>query len=274
MGVNEADLKVWLSMDDDLVSPMHRGACLSPRRCPHDIVRQFRLKVSMCQWTHVVRHCRSFLVLAAKLTGVDRLDVSQDFAGVLCHPNDRVPEQGEDLQCMELFCGAFSGWSQVFNACQKLGYTCEVRLAADISPECVVSYQRSFCELDDTVVGTWNFDIDGNDLPSRCLLETDIRNFRWTYLTGRYVVDFLVASPPCQPWSRANRGPGLLSSDGELLLGTIGLARFIRPRVLAIELVSGLVQHAHFRQIILEILWVCTEMVSGAQLERSSSSES
>ena len=249
MGVHDVCLNVWIDLDDDLVAPVHRGASLVPRFCPHDIVRKFRLKVSMCQWTHVVRHCQSFVILAARLDGVDSLDVSRDFSGVVCKSSDRTPMDRDALQCMELFCGAFSGWSQVLDACQNLGYTCDMRLAADISPECIVAYQRTFCDGDDLVVGPWNFDVPGNDLPDRCLVETDIRNYRWTYLTGCYVMDFCVASPPCQPWSRANKGPGLLSSDGGLLLDTIGLARIIRPRVLAIELVSGLVQHAHFRQV-------------------------
>ena len=249
MGVHEVCLDIWINLDDDLVAPVHRGASLVPRFCPHDIVRKFRLKVSMCQWTHVVRHCQSFVILAARLDGVDSLDVSRDFSGLVCKSSDRTPMDRDALQCMELFCGAFSGWSQVFDACQKLGYTCDMRLAADISPECIVAYQRTFCDGDDLVVGPWNFDVPGNDLPDRCLMETDIRNYRWTYLTGCYVMDFCVASPPCQPWSRANKGPGLLSSGGSLLLDTIGLARIIRPRVLAIELVSGLVQHAHFRQV-------------------------
>ena len=61
------------------------------------------------------------------------LDASDDFAGVLPNPSERLTRDNEALECVEYFCGAFSGWTQVFDALPSLGLPCNVKLALGIS---------------------------------------------------------------------------------------------------------------------------------------------
>ena len=226
-----------------------RGLLLDPIRCAHDLCGRFTVIVTMSQWLHVIQHCSCFLVVAARLRQGDILDTCADFAGVAPDPAERTNLPNSDLSCVELFAGSFSGWSQVISACTELGFPCKTRMALDLDHDCISAYSKTFHIDPDEVFGPWSFEWLADQLPTCSLIESDVRSYKWLHLVGMQTVDLMTCSPPCPPWSRANRAPGLTCSEGQLLLDTCGIAKIIRPKVLCIEMVSGLGSHSHFRMV-------------------------
>ena len=247
MSAEKVVLAVRLASEGDLVESYRRGISLLPHRCPHDVTRYFKAVISMNQWTHTVQGSTRFLMIAAHLFPHDVLDTTGDFAGVMLLPDERMSQNDTTLQCIELFCGGFSGWTQVVHAISERGHLANVRIASDIEPQCVDAYQTSFRVHESC--GPWDFSCFHDDLPDNVVLKTDVRNFRWMHLTGREVYDMMMVSAPCQPWSKANYGPGLSSDDGLLTIDALGIAKLLKPRILMLEMVSGMVHHPHYRFI-------------------------
>ena len=54
------------------------------------------------------------------------------------------------------------------------------------------------------------------------------------------------AFPPCQPFSTASRGPGLMVQEWQAVLHLTSLLEVIRPPVLCLEQVRGFALHPHF----------------------------
>ena len=240
-------LQIQIATEGPLVEHFFGGQSLVPLRCAHDISRSFEALVTMDQWTHVIRHSCSFVVIAAKLVNCRVLDTTIDFAGVLPMPNQRSVPLSEDLSCAEFFCGGFSGWSQTIHQLSDANIPAHVRFAIDSSRPCIDAYVKTFGAVD--AGGPWSFTSFPNDLPPKIAVEADIRGFKWTHLLGSDAIDILMASPPCPPWSKANHAPGLANEQGCLMLDTVGLIKIIGPRAFALENVGGLASHAHFRYI-------------------------
>ena len=249
MAVSYVTLRVTLDTDGPFIDHMHNGVSLLPRRCAHDLSRVFLAKVTMSQWTHVVRQVRSFVMIAARLRTPNQLDASADFSGVVPRADLRIQDADGSWKCAEFFCGAFSGWSQVIDRLPEVGIPCNMKLALDLSDDCITCYARSFNIPMSAKLGPWYFDWDHDELPDRLAIQADIRCFKWTHLLGVSQLHLGLASPPCPPWSKANHGPGLLVDDGALMLDIIGLMKLVQPKTIALEMVSGISSHAHFRQV-------------------------
>ena len=249
MAASHVILDIALATDGPLVEHRYNGVPLTPSRCAHDLDRHMQAKVSMPQWTHVIRKVTSFIMIAAKLHGSNLLDSSTDFAGILPNPLERTTRDASTLGCVEYFCGAFSGWSQVFDALPSHEVPCHVKLALDLSSACARAYQQSFDLPNHVVRGPWFFGQDEDELPTTLCIESDIRSYKWLHLLGTDTIHLNVASPPCPPWSKANHGPGLAVPDGALLLDVLGVFKLTQPKVIAIEMVAGMSDHSHYRHI-------------------------
>ena len=62
----------------------------------------------------------------------------------------------------------------------------------------------------------------------------------WKHLFSNEAFDLLVMSPPCPAWSYAAMQQGLLRPDGRLTLHAWGLVNLLRPRIVLMEMVSGM----------------------------------
>lgn len=59
----------------------------------------------------------------------------------------------------------------------------------------------------------------------------------WHYLVKP--IDLLLASPPCQPWSKAGSEQGLESADGRLIVLMMLQCAVLQPAVICMEEVSA-----------------------------------
>ena len=249
MAPSHVTLNVVLTTTGSDVDAMHNGVSLLPQRCAHDLSKTCLARVTMSQWTHVVSKVRRFIMIAARYRTPGMLDATGDFAGVVPHAAERRQEADDGFSCVELFSGAFSGWSQIVDRLPEIGIPCHMKLALDLSDDCATCHSKSFDIPASAKMGPWYFEWLHDDLPSRIFIESDIRSFKWTHMLGTNLVHLCFASPPCQPWSKANHGPGLFADDGTLMLDVIGLMKLLQPKAVGLEMVSGITSHAHFRQV-------------------------
>ena len=78
------------------------------------------------------------------------------------------------------------------------------------------------------------------------IFSTDIQMGWWLSCIGRSVLDLMFLSAPCQPWSSASSGKGLLSEDGWSSLVALVVAAYLRPKLVGWEQVSGIQKHKHW----------------------------
>lgn len=90
-------------------------------------------------------------------------------------------------------------------------------------------------------------------------IQANIEHGWWKYLFQP--IDMVLASPPCQPWSRAGSEQGLESIDGRLIVMTIVQCVLLRPAVLCMEEVSAILSHRHFAWIREFLQWGGFELV-------------
>lgn len=94
------------------------------------------------------------------------------------------------------------------------------------------------------------FLIMNNELP---LIETDVCDFDFSNLNKH--VDLLAAGPPCQPFSSGGKHAGYLDKRN-MFPEVIRAVRFLKPRAILIENVSGLLRECfseYFEYIILQL---------------------
>lgn len=66
---------------------------------------------------------------------------------------------------------------------------------------------------------------------------------------AKYPAAEVRASPPCQPWSGAGKGAGLMSKDGQSLLHTLDFVAASKPGNFFLENVRGLVRHTDWPEV-------------------------
>ena len=91
--------------------------------------------------------------------------------------------------------------------------------------------------------------IKHNSLPSSFVLLADIRDPRVYVVSGLIGINTWLASPPCQPWSKASWQRGLDDEDGESFAIFVMWAGVSRVRILNLENVPGLPDHPHYRDL-------------------------
>ena len=164
-------------------------------------------------------------------------------------PENRQADVADDFCVLELFCGGFSGWSQVTRCLKEMQFPIMTGVALDIEPTCVDAYHRTF---GGTLIGSnmnAPLDEDGN-LPPLKVIESDMMEFGWVHLAGTTQYPIGVASPPCPPWSKAALNPpGLRRKDGNLTPASIAILALFGCRVICLENVAGLAQHPHWNVI-------------------------
>ena len=153
----------------------------------------------------------------------------------------------------ELFARGFSGWAHALRRLCEMGMKIDHRFAVEIDSECVEAYSRSHnfkyrC-------GPSAFKWDDDELPSHLLVNADVRDGGWFHLTGTYLVDLMMMSPPCPAWSLATTAPGLMKEEGRLTIDAISLCNLVRPKVILLENVSSMRNHEHWRFIRQTLEW-------------------
>eukprot|EP00438_Fugacium_kawagutii_P033756 Skav215072 [mRNA] locus=scaffold2575:13654:17844:+ [translate_table: standard] len=97
-------------------------------------------------------------------------------------------------------------------------------------------------------------------MPSRCVLIADATSIQTLFLAGIFQTNIWLASPPCQPWSKAGTMKGLDTLDGLQFMRLIGAAALMKVKAMLVENVPGFKEHPHHVQILTmleQIGWRC-----------------
>eukprot|EP00438_Fugacium_kawagutii_P021445 Skav226905 [mRNA] locus=scaffold853:98357:103755:+ [translate_table: standard] len=256
MSPNVVTLRGTIAMEANRVRFWYGDKPLFPQRCAHDTTRSVSIRISMSQWTHVVQHTSSFVLINAKVTGAMRvlLDTTDAVSSVTTLRLSREELGWSMINTVELFAGGFSGWTHAVRSLSAEGFAFNHFLALDHDLDCAEAYMAS--HPIDTRVGPGDLSWDDDDLPGSMFVVCELSQLNWIHLLGILPVHMLLMSPPCPAWSLAtNRAGGLDREDGQVMLEVWGALSLIRPKVIDMENVATLMQHHHWPQILEFINW-------------------
>ena len=174
-----------------------------------------------------------------------RTDINH--SGVVADPTCRRTGEPGAIKAIELFSGAFSGWSQVVHHLAGKGHGVSLTLAVDHDHECRRAYSECF---DAVAIGPDSFSCPQEPIPSRLFVESDIQHHGWLHLTGIEQIHWGLMSPPCQSWSQANAAAGLGRSEGMTSLDALGTMSLVGPSAIGMENVPGMLSHPHWKHIV------------------------
>ena len=217
--------------------------------CPHDCTDSFQLIATMDQWTHTISKVRRFIVVQGTvhqgLYPIVRTDYNH--SGIVADPTCRLREETEVIKAIELFSGAFSGWSQVTHHLNQTGYPMQTKIAVDNDHACRNAYVECF---DAHAVGPHDFACSSQLLPECIFVEADVQHHGWLHLSGCEEIHWGLMSPPCQSWSLANAAAGLERNEGVACLEALGTMGLIGPKTIGIENVPGMISHPHWKHVV------------------------
>lgn len=175
---------------------------------------------------------------------------------------------GEEFRILELFAGYFGGWHR---ACQHLAHISNI-------PSQVVAVESDIraCIHYAAALGVPLFEGHqglSQDLltqvTSSCIIHADVTNLGWLPPVGAWSPDCICISSPCQPWSSASVGLGLLSMMGLLTPEALMLGKFLQPSFILLENVVGMHKHPDFPLILrtiahigYQVIWMGTSELS------------
>eukprot|EP00438_Fugacium_kawagutii_P034629 Skav223585 [mRNA] locus=scaffold689:188752:193908:+ [translate_table: standard] len=211
-----------------------------------------RLLVTMTQsqWQLTGSKVQTAILVAAHVTcgTLTHLDTTSQQSGVISYHDSRRPkDDDQDIQMIELFAGGFSGWTHVAKTMQSYGINVKVNLALDRDANCAESYSKSH-EVDKCFSPFHYTHEDPDDL-FPCFILDDVFSPAWLHMTSNVKYDMLCMSPPCPPWSAVNEGKGSLREDGLFMYAAWKIVSMIRPMVIAMEMVSNLLQHREWPMV-------------------------
>ena len=155
------------------------------------------------------------------------------------------------LQVAEVFCGGFSGWAQACYAFRRYQVPVHMRWTIDVDPQCTamlrcrdekfqeISSLEELDQLEDAHQATFHI----------C---ADVQWGWWLRVLGRFPVKVLCVSAPCQPWSRAGTGSGLMglcSQEGGLLLRVADFSAACEILIVLLEQIEFFPRHQHYPQV-------------------------
>ena len=187
-------------------------------------------------------------VVEAKLIwseGIPVIDLRAPQSG-LSHVQSVTLHEDSPIRFGEFFAGGFSGWSFALQFLQRAhlplqhAYSIEHdsimarHHALNHSPHPVVTCPKQVASLVE----------QGLSLEDPITIVANIEHAWWHHICQP--IDIMLASPPCQPWSRAGSEHGLDAHDGRLILLTLVQCSILQPAVLCMEEVSSMMSHKHF----------------------------
>ncbi|CAE7445849.1 unnamed protein product [Symbiodinium sp. CCMP2592] len=152
--------------------------------------------------------------------------------------------QGTCISLVELFSGGFAGWSQAAYVLHRAKVPIHVSWTLDVAAECEPMLQVQCPELH-CVSAPGDLAEILSDTPEQVHLCANIEHDWWLSAFSSRPAHIVTLSPPCQPWSEAAAGPGLASSDGQLMLRAADVLGAIETPVVLLEQVAGFARHPH-----------------------------
>ena len=159
-----------------------------------------------------------------------------------------------NLDIGEFCSGAFSGWTQASKVLETMGYSTATKFAIDHDPCVATWYARNFADGAIAAKPEDVFRLRDEAFYYReapIAFQTDVQ-LGW-YLLFCEPIEIATASPPCPAFSAASTSAGLEKAEGQVIIDTILKILILQPKVLVLEEVATLRNHAHF-PLILELL--------------------
>lgn len=160
----------------------------------------------------------------------------------ICHLHPST-KRGE-CQTAELFAG-LGGWTY---AARKMGKEPIVLVKRDSLTAATCAKAMNYPVL--SARQAIDLALQGDQSP--CIIQDDVANPVTWMLLGLRNVAYVLASPPCPPWSGAGANQGLQCDDGKIFLLMIKQAALVKIQMLICENVAGINRHANFDVIIAE----------------------
>ena len=219
---------------------------------PENRIVDVHAVVTNQQWETFLAHHDTCILLGAKVDE-SKLLLNQGDAAVICPRGEsEVPEDSCFLSLGELFSGGFSVWTHAVCVLFKYGFdwsldsypmACNAYEHTHL-PDARVTCPSEACQaMEHEPVG---------DNPPSFLFQTAVRSLWWmTFASG-----IICMSAPCPAWSLADAAPGLLRSDGLLILIAIFCTAILHPRLMVSENVANLQPHSYWRLVAFVIEWL------------------
>eukprot|EP00435_Cladocopium_sp_Y103_P072326 s1543_g39.t3 len=170
-----------------------------------------------------------------------------------CVPLPLLHDESPTVRVIEMFAGAVGGWKI---ACDFLGMHDSLSfrtLALELDLDTARAY--SVAHLVPLVNGMSRIDPRLAGLHRNLIAHADVTSDCWLALGSAWAPDLAVISPPCQPWSSAGSGSGLLTDEGQLIVKAIAQCKVLRPKIIALEEVSAFGLHEHFHFVMQALRW-------------------
>ena len=88
--------------------------------------------------------------------------------------------------------------------------------------------------------------VSQHELPDKFVLQADVNDIRSHAIASFMGVSMWLASPPCQPWSRAGRQRGIETDEGAAFIKFVYLTGLGTARCINLENVPGLPDHSQY----------------------------
>lgn len=158
-------------------------------------------------------------------------------------------------------CSGLGGWSHGLHI---FGFKPEAMVelnpvTADLAAKMFGMETRFISDLWKELVGGTN--------PTPCIIVGSVDDPRTWGVLSVWKVNFLVASPPCPPWSAIGTDSGLASPDGRLMPTILYYAAYLKVRAMCLENVPGFPKHSHFKPLLTTAALLKLPLIQGGCLD-------
>eukprot|EP00438_Fugacium_kawagutii_P006175 Skav207463 [mRNA] locus=scaffold3545:320845:326083:+ [translate_table: standard] len=248
------DNLVWsedgLTVQADLISPLGTSAWATINRfMTWDEEKKVGSVTIQADERLKCPHARQFWLIHAF---ADDSATCHDY--VIDHATTVIPvpvnrENEDKIHVLELFAGYYGGWHRAMKHFEAhYGLKSQVISIENDLRACV-----HFAASHGVPIFDGHSPLPVNffeQVTKDCVLHADATSLSWLPAVGLWHASILCMSPPCPPWSSASTGPGLGSPIGMIFPETLLLGRWLKPQIILIENVAGVVQHDHYQQLI------------------------
>lgn len=205
--------------------------------CRHDPASFVHVLMPPAVW-QAIGPDKPVTIVEAKILwneGIPVVDLRSPQSGIMLQqPANRQPDSL--IRVGEFFAGGFSGWSYAVKALEHAHLPIQHVFSVEndaIMARCHALNQSSYPAISSPAQASEN-GLDGKTLEEPLTVQANVeylaRYAWWHYLFKP--IDVLLASPPCQPWSRASSELGLGAPDGRLLVMTLVQCFLLQPAIL------------------------------------------
>ena len=158
-------------------------------------------------------------------------------------------------------CSGLGGWSHGLNTMD-----CKPVAMVELNPVTAALAAQSFGMESRFIKDLWR-ELVGGTNPTPCVIVGSADDPRTWGVLSAWKVNFLVASPPCPPWSSIGTDSGLGSPDGLLMPAILYYAAHLKVRAMTLENVPGFPKHSHFRPLLTLAALLKMPLIQGGCLD-------